>query len=161
MVSGTITAARVLESMARAGEIATSVGRRRHDGVPARALLVTLVASLVPLALGSLDAILDTLTVLVNVASSLSVAAVIVLRHTLPDAPRPFRVPVYPLVPIVYLAIAAWSIVAKVESDGAAAVLESLAIVAGLLLLRPLLRPRRLHRGTPERPADPDPPGRH
>ena len=158
MVSGTITAARVLESMARAGEIAPSLGRRRPDGVPARALLVTLVASLVPLAVGSLDAILDTLTVLVNLASSLSVAAVIVLRRTMPDAPRPFRVPLYPFVPIVYLAIAGWSIVAKIESDGASALLESLAIAAGLLLLRPLLHPHRLHRtgvGTPSKP-DPD-----
>lgn len=140
IVSGTITAARILESMARAGEIPARIGARRRDGVPAAALLASLAASLLPLALGSLDEILGLLTVLVNAASSLSVAAVIVLRHTMPDAPRPFRVPLYPLVPLVYLALAAWSIVASIGDGGLEAILRSAAIVLGLLLLRPFLR---------------------
>ncbi len=143
IVSGTITAARILESMAHAREIPAWTGVRRTDGVPARALLVTLVASLAPLAIGSLDDIFGLLTVLVNIFSSLSVAAVIVLRRTMPDAPRPFRVPLYPVVPLVYLALAAWSVAASVADGGWKSIIASVATVVVLLLFRPLLAPGR------------------
>ncbi len=143
IVSGTITSARILESMARAREIPAAVGVRRSDGVPVCALIVTVVASLLSLLLGSLNDILDLLVVLVNVFSSLSIAAVIVLRRTMPDAPRPFRVPLYPFTPLLYLALASWSIVASVISGGSKAIYACVITVAILLLIKPLLVPRR------------------
>ena len=139
MVSGTITAARILESMARAGEIPPWTGARRASGVPLRALAVTVAASLACLAIGNLDDIFGLLTVLVNVFSSLSVAAVMVLRRTMPDAPRPFRVPLYPFTPLLYLALAGWSIAASVAEGGWKSVIASLATVAALLIIKPLL----------------------
>ena len=104
-----------------------------------RGLLVTLVASAACLLIGSLGEIFGLLTVLINVFSSLSVAAVIVLRRTMPDAPRPFRVPLYPITPLVYLALAGWSIVASVMEGGWYAILSSIAVVVVLLLIRPIL----------------------
>jgi APA family basic amino acid/polyamine antiporter len=89
--------------------------------------------------IGSLDEIFGLLTVLINIFSSLSVAAVIVLRRTMPDAPRPFRVPLYPVTPLVYLALAGWTVVASVMEGGWYAVLSSVAVVAVLLAVRPLL----------------------
>jgi len=139
IVSGTLTAARILESMAHAGEIHGSLGVRTAKGVPLRGLLVTLVASAACLLIGSLGEIFGLLTVLINVFSSLSVAAVIVLRRTMPDAPRPFRVPLYPITPLVYLALAGWSIVASVMEGGWYAILSSIAVVVVLLLIRPIL----------------------
>ena len=139
IVSGTITAARILESMAHAREIPAWTGVRLANGVPLRALIVTVAASLISLVVGNLDDILGMLTVLVNVFSSLSVAAVLVLRRTMPDAPRPFRVPLYPITPIVYLALAGWSVVASVMDGGATAIIASIAAVAILLLIKPLL----------------------
>ncbi|MEY4822888.1 MAG: hypothetical protein RLY72_2540, partial [Planctomycetota bacterium] len=65
--------------------------------------------------------------------------AVLVLRRTMPDAPRPFRVPLYPITPIVYLALAGWSVVASVMDGGATAIVASIATVAILLLIKPLL----------------------
>ena len=139
IVSGTITAARILESMAHAREIPAWTGVRLANGVPLRALIVTVAASLISLAVGNLNDILGMLTVLVNVFSSLSVAAVLVLRRTMPDAPRPFRVPLYPITPIVYLALAGWSVVASVMDGGVTAIVASIAAVAILLLIKPLL----------------------
>ncbi len=139
MVSGVITASRILESMAHSAEIPAWTGVRRDNGVPLRALIVTVAASLVSLALGNLDSLLSLITVLINIFSSLSVAAVIVLRRTMPDAPRPFRVPFYPVTPIVYLVLAGWSVIASAMETGWSAVYASLATVAALLVLRPLL----------------------
>ena len=78
-----------------------------------------------------------------NVFSALSVAAVLVLRRTMPDAPRPFRVPLFPVPPLVYLALAGWSVAAGALDGGLRAVIASAATVALLLLVRPLLSPRR------------------
>jgi len=57
----------------------------------------------------------------------------------MPDAPRPFRVPLYPITPIVYLALAGWSIVASVMEGGWKAIVASIATVALLLVIKPLL----------------------
>jgi hypothetical protein len=57
----------------------------------------------------------------------------------MPDAPRPFRVPLYPITPLVYLALAGWSIVASVMEGGWYAILSSVAVVVVLLLIRPIL----------------------
>lgn len=141
IVSGMITAARILESMAHAREIPAWTGVRRANGVPLRALAVVAACSLASLLIGSLGDILDMLTVLVNVFSSLSVAAVIVLRRTMPDAPRPFKVPLYPIVPLAYLALAAWTVWESAAKGGLRALYASAIAIAALLVLRPLLAP--------------------
>jgi len=139
LVSGVITGARILESMAHAREIPAWTGVRKSNGVPTRALIVVTVASLASLAIGNLDDILGLLTVLVNIFSSLSVAAVLVLRRTMPDAPRPFRVPLYPVTPIIYMALAGWSIAASMMDGGLNAIIASIAAVVILLCIKPLL----------------------
>ena len=57
----------------------------------------------------------------------------------MPDAQRPFRVPLYPFTPLLYLALAGWSIVASVIEGGWKAVIASIATVAILLAIKPLL----------------------
>ena len=140
VVSGVITGARILESMARAGEAPAWLGVRRADGVPQRALLVVAGLSAAALAIGSLGELLDLLTVLVNVFSALTVAALFVLRRTMPDAPRPFKVPLYPWVPLIYLALAGWTVLSSIMTGGARAAWASCASVIILLALRPLVR---------------------
>lgn len=140
VVSGIITGARILESMARAGEAPEWLGGRRHDGVPQRALLAVAGLSAAALAIGSIGELLDLLTVLVNVFSALTVAALFVLRRTMPDAPRPFKVPLYPWVPAIYLALASWTVISSIMTGGARAAWASCASVIILLLLRPLVR---------------------
>ena len=139
MVSGIITGARIIESMAHSREIPAWIGVRLANGVPMRALIVLTVASLASLAIGNLNDILGLLTVLINIFSSLSVAAVIVLRKTMPDAPRPFRVPFYPVTPIISIVLAAWSIAISVMDGGLNAIIASVAAVAILLLIKPLI----------------------
>lgn len=67
--------------------------------------------------------------------------AVIVLRRKLPQAPRPFRVPGYPLVPVVFVLVMVWIVISGFLS----ATRESLAALALILLglpLYPLFRRR-------------------
>jgi APA family basic amino acid/polyamine antiporter len=59
---------------------------------------------------------------------ALAGASVIVLRHRMPDAPRPYRVPGYPWVPLFFVGTSAWFVVMTLIQKPAQA-------IAGLLFL--------------------------
>jgi APA family basic amino acid/polyamine antiporter len=61
--------------------------------------------------------------------STLTVGAVLVLRRRVPDAARPFRVPLYPVVPLFFIVMNAW-VAWRVLAFGAREALYGLAIVA-------------------------------
>ncbi|MGW6398025.1 APC family permease [Streptomyces sp. NPDC055134] len=93
---------RILFSMARDGlvpEIFRRVDRKRHTPVGNTWIVgagVGALAAFVPLQYLADLTSMGTLVAFVAVA-----AAVIVLRRIAPDAPRPYKVPLYPVVPIV------------------------------------------------------------
>ncbi|MFJ6659888.1 APC family permease [Streptomyces sp. NPDC091377] len=96
---------RILFSMARDGlvpEVFRRVDRKRHTPVGNTWIVgagVGLLAAFVPLQhLADLTS-MGTLIAFLAVA-----AAVIALRRIAPDAPRPFRVPLYPVVPLLSMA---------------------------------------------------------
>ena len=59
-------------------------------------------------------------------------AAVFVLRRKMPDAPRPYRVSLYPLTPIIFVGCAAWLLVNSLQTSAVEAVAGLLLIAAGL-----------------------------
>jgi len=139
-----LSAARVPYAAARDGLFFAAFGRLApRSRVP--------VISLLLLALwGALLAVSGTFDQLTNMAV-MSFAlfwipvslAVIVLRRKLPLAPRPYRVPGYPLVPLLFALVMVWIVLSALRS----APKESLATVALILLglpLYPLFRRRRL-----------------
>jgi APA family basic amino acid/polyamine antiporter len=69
--------------------------------------------------------------------------AVIVLRRKLPDAPRPFRVPGYPLVPLLFALVMVGIVVSALLTATAESVAALALILIGLPLY-PLFRRRRL-----------------
>lgn len=54
-----------------------------------------------------------------------------VLRRTAPEAERPFRVPLYPLTPILFVATAAWLFHSSLVYTGKGALLGLLVLIAG------------------------------
>ncbi|MBV9316783.1 MAG: APC family permease, partial [Gammaproteobacteria bacterium] len=71
--------------------------------------------------------------------------AVPVLRRKLPHAPRPYRVPGYPLVPLLFAAVMAWIVVSALRSAPRESLATLLLILLGLPLY-PLFRRRRRQR---------------
>jgi len=70
----------------------------------------------------------------------LSGGAVIVLRWRLPGAPRPFRVPLFPLLPLLFSGCSAYLLWSSVTYVKAGAVVGLAVLVLGALLLWPLSR---------------------
>ena len=67
-----------------------------------------------------------------------AVLGVIILRRRDPSRVRPFRVPLYPLPPLLFGALSLWMVISSVRENRAAALASAVTIVL-LLLLKPLL----------------------
>jgi len=124
--------------------------RRWHldRGTPSRAIVAITLVSLALLAFGALTrdgfaTMVDYLSPVYWLFLTLSGTALMVLRHRQPDARRPFRVPAYPAVPLVFVASSVyvfWSSIAYVKVG---AVVGVAVLAAGALLLAVLRRSAR------------------
>jgi APA family basic amino acid/polyamine antiporter len=141
---------RIYQAMAVDGLFFAPLARTHaRTGAPVVALLVQGIVATTLLVAGSLksldrrfDRVFDqllTFTMSAIVAfSTLAVAAVFVLRVRRPNAPRPFRVPGYPVVPALFVAVNVWLLWNALEyekaqalkGEGRIGLSVSLAIVA-------------------------------
>ena len=67
-----------------------------------------------------------------NACSFLAVLGVIVLRLKAPGLPRPFRVPLYPATPLLFLAISAFTMIYTAVEKPLEATFGALTLMAGL-----------------------------
>ena len=78
---------------------------------PSFAILAQAVWAVVLLITGSYETLVDYAMFALWLSYGLMVAGVIVLRHTRPDLPRPYRMWGYPVTPVLFLAITAWFLI--------------------------------------------------
>lgn len=71
--------------------------------------------------------------------------ALFVLRAREPEAPRPFRVPLYPVLPALFCAANAWLLWSSLAYTGAGALVGAAVLAAGAALL-PFLKPKETMR---------------
>ena len=126
-----LTGPRVAYAMAAAGQLPPGIGRlSARGGVPARATLLLAALSASMALTGAFEALVVVSGVGLALFSMLTVGAIFVLRRK--NMPRPFRVPLYPLTPLVYLASASGLLVgAFAERPGESAV-AVLVVAAGV-----------------------------
>jgi APA family basic amino acid/polyamine antiporter len=145
-----LAVARLPFAMARDGLLPRTFARispRTH--VPSHAILL-LGACAVGFAFsGAFDVLTDLIVFMLLLFNGLAVASVYVLRRTLPDAPRPYRVWGYPAVPALFLLATAYLMINTLLATPGRA-LAGLGIVALGLPLYAYYR-RRL---PPSRPED-------
>ena len=104
MHAGMVTQTRMAYAMARDGLLPRSLATvSERARVPTHAvILVGICASAFALS-GTFDVITDLVVFVLLLFNGLAVASIYVLRRKLPDAPRPFRMWGYPVVPALYL----------------------------------------------------------
>jgi len=101
-----ITGPRVYYAMAKDGLFPAIAGRLSKKGqVPAYAMIAQSVCAIVILFVTDFQNLYKYASVGLSIFSMLFIAAVYVLRWRRPDMERPFRVPGYPVVPAIFLAV--------------------------------------------------------
>jgi APA family basic amino acid/polyamine antiporter len=110
--------------------------------VPAASVLMHGVLAALCAASGTFDQLTNMATLIFVLFWALSGIALLVLRRKLADAPRPFRVPAFPLVPLAFVLIMAGVLVSTIIESPAEAG-AAFALLALGLPLYPLFRGRQ------------------
>ncbi|MCI0350864.1 MAG: amino acid permease [Acidobacteriales bacterium] len=107
-----LQSARTPYAMARDGLLFRSLsGLSQSTRVPVLAIAAQAVWASILAMSGTYDQLTDYVVFATWIFFALTTGAVFVLRRKMPDAPRPFRVPGYPVLPIVFILVAAWLVV--------------------------------------------------
>jgi APA family basic amino acid/polyamine antiporter len=99
--------ARVFYAMAKDGLFYRRAGELAPNGAPVVALVLQGIWSAVLALSGTFDALLTYTTFVSLLFNTLTVVGLFALRRAAPDAPRPYRVWGYPVVPGIYCVVAA------------------------------------------------------
>jgi amino acid transporter len=155
----TLTALSVMNAILIAGPRTTYAAARdlarefrlghwnERRGTPTAAVLATSAVALALVAFGAATrggfaTMVDYLSPVYWFFLTLSGAALIVLRRREPQAPRPFMVPLYPLLPLLFIACSAYLFYASLVYVKAGALVGVAVLALGALLLWPLMRRR-------------------
>jgi APA family basic amino acid/polyamine antiporter len=104
-----LAGARVYYAMSRDGLFFRAVGKLgKRSGVPVNSLWVQWAWTCLLCLSGSYGQLLDYVIFAALAFYILTIMGLFVLRRTRPDAPRPYRAIGYPILPALYIAMAAW-----------------------------------------------------
>lgn len=127
-----LTGPRVPFALARAGLLPAPLARISANGVPAVAIILIGVWSIVLSVSGTFDILTDMYIFVLWIFFGLCGAAVIVLRYRMPDAERPYRVWGYPYVPVLFLMVTVYLLVNTLIATPSRALAGIGLIVIGL-----------------------------
>ncbi|QKG55457.1 amino acid permease [Hymenobacter sp. BRD128] len=120
---------------------------RSRAGIPVRALLLQVAITLVFILKPDFQAVLVYAGFVLNLFTFLTVLGVFVLRWRQPELPRPYRAWGYPVTPLLFLALSAWTLVFIIKDKPTESLYGFYTVASGLLLyfaaqkLRPAVRP--------------------
>jgi APA family basic amino acid/polyamine antiporter len=125
---------RVTMSMGEDHWLLRFLGRKNNHGVPVNAVIVQWIIVNLLLWTKSFEVIVVYVQLCLLLCSLLAVAGVIVLRQTQPDLPRPYRVWLYPLPPLVFCAVTVWMMIYLLRSRPTESLSGLATMFAGFLL---------------------------
>lgn len=114
----TMTEARVTYAMGKDRLFFSFTGKEHAKyGTPGNALWFHFAWASLLVISGSFDMLADMFTFIAWVAYTFGAVGVFVLRKKMPDHPRPYRVWGYPLVPLLFIAFAAFYVISTIMND--------------------------------------------
>lgn len=129
----TMTTARVFFAMAKDRLFPRSLGEvhpRYHT--PGRALIVQCVWACLLTLSGTFDQLFTYVMFAGWIFYALGAAGVFILRRKYPETQRPYKVPGYPVVPILFVAVATWFVGNTLVSKTADSMVGVLLLIAGV-----------------------------
>jgi basic amino acid/polyamine antiporter, APA family len=128
---------RVLQAIGEDLPSLSTLARRNRRGAPTRAVLAQQALALGLVFTDAFEAVLTFAGFTLTLFAFLTVAGVFRLRRLEPRLPRPFRVPLYPLPPLIFLVVSGASLAAVAwERPATAGMVSGLLLAAGWLIAR-------------------------
>ncbi len=134
---------RVYAAMAEDGALPKILARRSKGGAPLVAVMLQSAIAITIVILGKFDEVVRYVGFTLAIFAALTVAGVIVMRLRRPDAARPYRTFLYPLTPILFVAMSCWVAYAQIKEhpDESLYVLATLVLGAGAYFAAGLHKP--------------------
>ena len=133
---------RILAAMAKDGQLPSGLAKTTAREAPVNALRVQALCTIAFVCAASSHGNADDILVLIGMPTTVimgaAVAGVLILRRREPDTERPFRVPLYPLPPILFLALAIWMLISTIQYKWQATI-GSVILVTVIWAVKPLL----------------------
>jgi len=134
--------ARIVSTMARDGQLPAVLGKPSPTRTPQNALILqatlTIIFIFAANSVGSVGTILDYIGLPITLIMGATVAGVFVLRRREPKTERPFRVPLYPVTPLIFLGLSVWMVLSAITQNWKTAA-ASAATVLIVWALKPVL----------------------
>jgi APA family basic amino acid/polyamine antiporter len=127
-----LTGPRIPYALSKAGMLPAGLAHISKHGVPAVAILTIGAWSVVLSVSGTFDILTDMYIFILWIFFGLSGGAVLVLRRTMPDLERPYRVWGYPFVPVLFLLVTVFLLVNTLMATPSRALAGIILIILGL-----------------------------
>lgn len=99
---------RVTQVMGEDAPVFGFLARRSPNGVPSRAILLQAAVATLLMMTQSFEDVLEFIQFAITLSSFATVLGVMVMRWRNPELPRPYRTPLYPIPPLVFLGVTAF-----------------------------------------------------
>lgn len=143
-----LTGARPYYAMAREGLFFSGIGKLNAANVPSNSLLWQGIWSSILVLSGSFDQLTDMLIFAVFIFYGATSLGVIILRRRMPDAPRPYKVWGYPVVPVFYILFCIGLFVNTIATKPREAAIGLALILAGIPVYLLMQRKKGRSEGT-------------
>lgn len=107
----TIAGPRVLQVVGQDIPAFRALAKSNADGMPTTAVLVQSGLALIFVATATFDQVLVFAGFTLALNSLFAVSGLFVLRWRQPNLERPFRVPLYPILPLIYIGLSFWTLI--------------------------------------------------
>jgi APA family basic amino acid/polyamine antiporter len=138
-----LTGARPYYAMAREGLFFSGIGKLNKANVPSNSLLWQGIWSSILVLSGSFDQLTDMLIFAVFIFYGATSLGVIILRRRMPDAPRPYKVWGYPVVPVFYILFCIGLFINTIVTKPREAAIGLILILAGIPVYLLIQRKKR------------------
>jgi len=130
----TIAGPRVTEAMGEDYPLMRSFSKKNRYGMPYLSIIVQAAWSVFLVLVSSFKEIIQYISVSLSIFSMLTVISVFFLRKKYTDQERPFKSPLYPLLPIIFIAATCWMIYFVIQDDFKVILYSIGTMVPGLLV---------------------------
>ena len=106
----TIAGPRVIQVMGEDFAVLKAVGKTNKDGIPSTAIFIQCALALLFIFSSTFESILVFSGFTLALSTFATVFGIFILRWRQPDLPRPYRTFLYPLPPLIFLALTGWTL---------------------------------------------------